>query len=236
MARIARNEYPTIQHLVDVEGRKVAEVATSYGCTPANIYAILGKVRRLAPEAIPQHDLVPPGTPAPAGVEAPAEPSPTTDAALPLAAPIGLFADLPEQAAPQQAGPAANEVNPASRAAAASAQPASNAGAAAPKMTKQEQVAAVPPPAPANAPSGRAAREVPIPSRAPRAGARSGKGTGVALLMRTSDGEETAHPFRSLEELLPASKPLLRSAARSPEPIWFSVQHVDLDAFAEEDF
>ncbi len=46
MARIARAEYPAIQHLVDVEGRKVAEVAASYGCTPANIYAILGKACR----------------------------------------------------------------------------------------------------------------------------------------------------------------------------------------------
>jgi hypothetical protein len=54
--------------------------------------------------------------------------------------------------------------------------------------------------------------------------------------MRTSDGEETAHPFRSLEELLSASKPILRSASRSPEPIWFSIQQVDLDAFAAEDF
>ena len=39
MARIARDEYLTIQHLVDAEGKKVAEVAASYGCTPANIYA-----------------------------------------------------------------------------------------------------------------------------------------------------------------------------------------------------
>ncbi|WP_158292461.1 hypothetical protein [Paracraurococcus ruber] len=54
--------------------------------------------------------------------------------------------------------------------------------------------------------------------------------------MRTSDGEEAVHPFRSLEDLLSASKPILRSAVRSPEPIWFSVQEVELEAVAAEDF
>jgi hypothetical protein len=58
---------------------------------------------------------------------------------------------------------------------------------------------------------------------------------GYALLMRTSDGEEAVNPFRSLDELLAATKPILRTAARSPEPIWFSIQQVDLDAL-EDDF
>ena len=53
---------------------------------------------------------------------------------------------------------------------------------------------------------------------------------GYALLMRTSDGEEAVNPFRSLDELLSAAKPILRTAARSPEPIWFSIQQVDLEA------
>ena len=52
--------------------------------------------------------------------------------------------------------------------------------------------------------------------------------------MRASDGEEAAHPFRSLEELLSAAKPLLRTAARSLEPIWFSIQQVDLDALGDD--
>ena len=52
---------------------------------------------------------------------------------------------------------------------------------------------------------------------------------------RTSDGEEAVHPFRSLDELLSAAKPILRTAARSPEPIWFSIQQVDLEAL-EDDF
>ncbi|WP_157033806.1 hypothetical protein [Belnapia moabensis] len=52
--------------------------------------------------------------------------------------------------------------------------------------------------------------------------------------MRTSDGEEAVNPFHSLEELLSAAKPLLRTAARSPEPIWFSIQQVDLDTLGDE--
>ncbi|MFT8247129.1 hypothetical protein [Roseomonas sp. BN140053] len=57
---------------------------------------------------------------------------------------------------------------------------------------------------------------------------------GYALLMRTSDGEEAVNPFRSLEDLLAAAKPILRTAARSPEPIWFSIQQVDLNALDED--
>jgi hypothetical protein len=52
--------------------------------------------------------------------------------------------------------------------------------------------------------------------------------------MRTSDGDETVHPFRSIEELLSGVKPLLRIASRSPEPIWFSIQHVNLSDLSLE--
>lgn len=51
--------------------------------------------------------------------------------------------------------------------------------------------------------------------------------------MRTSDGEEAVNPFRSLEDLLSAAKPILRDAARSPEPVWFSIQAVDLAALED---
>lgn len=52
MARIPREEHATIRRRIDVEGQKVAEVAATYGCTPANIYAILAKQRRQgAPDA-----------------------------------------------------------------------------------------------------------------------------------------------------------------------------------------
>ncbi|TDH60463.1 hypothetical protein E2C06_21690 [Dankookia rubra] len=236
MARIARDEYPTIQHLVDVEGKKVAEVAASYGCTPANIYAILGKVRRLTAEASPQSDPTPPGTPVLAEAEAPAESSPTTDPASPPALAADLFADLPEQTAPRQTGPAATKDGPASWGPTTAAEPGPVAAAPPSETRKQEQMVTAPAPAPARAPSRRVDREAPPTSSTSRPGSRSGKGTGVALLMRTSDGEETAHPFRSLEELLSASKPILRSAARSSEPIWFSIQQVDLYAFAADDF
>ena len=51
---------------------------------------------------------------------------------------------------------------------------------------------------------------------------------GMGLLMRTQDGEETMTPFRSLDDLLSAIKPILRAGARSAEPVWFSLQPVDL--------
>ena len=73
------------------------------------------------------------------------------------------------------------------------------------------------------APAG-PAKPVPIP-RAAKAG--------YGLLMRASDGEEAVHPFRSLEELLSAAKPILRMAARSPEPVWFSIQPIDLAALED---
>ena len=53
---------------------------------------------------------------------------------------------------------------------------------------------------------------------------------GMALMMRTADGEENLTPFRSLDDLLSAVKPILRAAARSPDAVWFSIQPVDLAA------
>ena len=37
MARISKTDHPRILHLVDVDRRKVVEVAAEYGCTPANM-------------------------------------------------------------------------------------------------------------------------------------------------------------------------------------------------------
>ncbi|MBB5696434.1 hypothetical protein [Muricoccus pecuniae] len=51
--------------------------------------------------------------------------------------------------------------------------------------------------------------------------------------MRAGDGEEAVSPFRSLDGLLAAAKPILRNAARSPEHVWFSIQSVDLDALED---
>jgi hypothetical protein len=50
------------------------------------------------------------------------------------------------------------------------------------------------------------------------------------FVVRTIVGEETVKPFRSLEDLLSAIKPILRTAAHNPEPVWFSVQPVDAAA------
>jgi hypothetical protein len=236
MARIARDAYPKIQHLVDVEGKKVAEVAASYGCTPANIYAILNKTRRLAGEASTQAGPKSPAVPVPAEADALLETPRAVVTCSDPAPPADLFADIPEQTTPRPKGPAETDEVPASKEPVASGEHAPMAKAPAPKIKAQERVAAPPSPAPTSPPTSRADRGPPTAARTPRGGARIGKGTGVALLMRTSDGEETAHPFRSLEELLSASKPILRSAARSSEPIWFSIQQVDLDAFAAEDF
>jgi transposase-like protein len=79
-------------------------------------------------------------------------------------------------------------------------------------------------------------RAAPAPARqemrrpAPAPAAIGGKlaKPGMGLLMRTPDGEETMTPFRSLDDLLSAIKPILRAGARSPEPVWFSLQTVDL--------
>ena len=160
MARIDKADHARILQLIDTEGRKVADVAAEYGCTPANIYALCRKLRA-APMNHPE--------PKPAATAVPAKP------------PTDLFA------------------------AAASPPPA---------------VATVTQLPPAKAPSSPAASK-PV-------GARLAK-PGFGLIMRTDDGETTA-PFASLEDLLTAIKPILRSAARSPDPVWFSIGPIDLAA------
>jgi len=89
---------------------------------------------------------------------------------------------------------------------------------------------AVPVPAAAAA---RPAAALVQPREEPRRPAPAGLGgklakPGMGLMMRTPDGEETMTPFRSLDDLLSAIKPILRAGARSPEPVWFSLQPVDL--------
>jgi hypothetical protein len=66
MAKIAKSEYAKIQQLTSVEGRKVAEVADLYGCTPANIYAILAKLRRTGGDSTGIPAAAPDQVPAPA--------------------------------------------------------------------------------------------------------------------------------------------------------------------------
>ena len=62
-------------------------------------------------------------------------------------------------------------------------------------------------------------KQMPPPGAAKKSqglGAKLAK-PGVALMMRTAEGEENLTPFRSLDDLLSAVKPILRAAARSPD-------------------
>ena len=192
MPRIPREAHAAIRRQIDVENRKVAEVAAAYGCTPANIYAILARLRR---QDAPGEGNDPP-------VPGTAAPEPAAD----------LFAEtaavLPVTVAP--AAPALDPADPPSPMAAGAASP----------------VAPSKPPADRPSPTTPARSKPVVPATRPNK-------TGYALLMRTGDGEEAVNPFRSLDELLAASKPILRTAARSPEPIWFSIQQVDLEALED---
>jgi hypothetical protein len=210
MPRIPREEHAAIRHRVDIAGQKVAEVAAAYGCTPANIYAILARLRRQdgqsAGDAVPSTSVTeasPAFVPADAAsadlfaglVEAKSDPAPLA-AVAPIAA-------EPPATAPDPPLPFA-------------------------VMAPEPPPSPVVPQAPVRADHTKVAPRPPAPASAPGTGK-----AGYALLMRTSDGEEAVNPFRSLDELLTAAKPILRTAARSPEPIWFSIQQVDLDALED---
>jgi hypothetical protein len=212
MPRISREEHAAIHHRADVEGQKVAEVAAAYGCTPANIYAILARLRRQGAQEMSDVGI-------PASV---AE-------AYPGSGPIGassadLFGELgdaiPDPTPSAATPPVAQEL------------PVTTPGSLSPPTV----TAPAPPPARSASPAPLRSGGVEAAPRfsPPLPTPRSGK-AGYALLMRTSDGEEAVNPFRSLDELLSAAKPILRTAARSPEPIWFSIQQVNLDAL-EDDF
>ena len=235
MARIPREEHATIRHRVDVEGVKVAEVATAYGCTPANIYAILARQRRpgngdaSAPGAMPTVvgagsatvgavPLGPVGEPVTdeAGSAAPATTTPVTST-LARATPVASAT-----AASATAASKSDTSKPY-----ASGQVVSSAALAKPGTTSARPAAPPVPPRPSR--GGAAPR-----GAAPATAARAGK-MGYALMMRSGDGEEAVNPFRSLEDLLAASKPILRNAARSAEPVWFSIQQVDLDALEDSE-
>jgi hypothetical protein len=174
MARISKDHHPAILRMVDVEGRKVADVAVEFGCTPANIYALLKKLRHGAVERQPE----------------------PTCSQPPLA-----FDQPPEVAA-------GHDVN---------------------VVAFGRPEAAAPTVAVAPAETRAAPQAAPEPARrgSEAVGARLAK-PGFGLLMRTADGEEQVTPFRSLDDLLSAVKPILRASARSSEPVWFSLQPMDL--------
>jgi hypothetical protein len=170
MSRVAKADHATILRMVDVEHRKVPDVAAQYGCTPANIYAILKRMR------------------AGEGVSVDAEPANPEDASVAEAAPAASTAAIVD-------------------------------------------LFSAPPPVEPR-PIVQAAPEPVMAARSVAKGGSQGVGKmlkpGFGFHMRTAEGEESVMPFRSLEDLLSAAKGILRGAAKSPEPVWFSIQSLDL--------
>jgi hypothetical protein len=232
MARIAKSEYPKIQQMVQAEGRKVPEVATMYGCSPANIYAILSKLRRHEGAVAPAQS----GLASTSAHDGPTE-MPSVAGDRPAAvAHGGMAGDLLAAIEGANAAPAPQEAG-----AAPSEEPAE-----APLLVQPEQVAPIlavpspvaeepritmPSPGPSAArqpaPGGAARKPAAALSLVETKPARAAK-TGYALCMRSSDGDEASTPFRSLDELLSAVKPMLRNVARSPDPVWFSIRQINL--------
>lgn len=167
VTRLSKEDQARVLTFVTEEHRPVRAVAAEMGCTPAAIYALLGRVRR----------------------ERAAEPPPAEQPPLAL--------DAATEAPPMVTKPA-------------TPQPAVLQPAAPPL------VQAVPPP-----------REGAAPLADRPLGARISK-PGMGLVTRSADGDESLLPFRSLDDLLSAIKPILREGARSPEPVWFSLRAIDL--------
>ncbi|GAB2289333.1 hypothetical protein Dimus_023637 [Dionaea muscipula] len=222
MARLKKEDHARILHLVDVERRAVREIAAEFGCTAATIYGLLAKLRRGAgekgeAEAVAEEGEAAAGATLSAqpglGLESqPAAPQPaasqpdTPAASHSVIIPFEPMADKPvtakraivperQSAAPRPAAP----------------QPAAPRPAA-PQPTALQP--ATPEPV-ASEPIAR--RSAPMAERRPALGARLSK-PGMGLVMRTEDGEETMTPFRSIDDLLSAIKPVLRATARNPDP------------------
>jgi transposase-like protein len=185
MARVAKAEHARIHRMVEVEKRKVADVAAEFGCTAPTIYAIVSKLRRNEASPVIEPGIEP-------GIEeeaAPAGPVPAESVAAPA---VDLFSAAPVRVAPPRP--------------AASAPPA---------------------PPPSVIPTPSAAPVARLVEKSAGVGNKLAK-PGFGFHMRTADGEESVAPYRSLEDLLSAAKNVLRSAARSSEPVWFSIQPLDL--------
>jgi hypothetical protein len=180
MPRVAKSDHAQIRLMVEVEQRKVPDVAAQYGCTPANIYAILKRMKAGEGEA--------------AAVAA--------ETAEVAAAPV------------VEAGPEAAKPVPAATA----------------SIVDLFSVATAPSPDATSEMPPRVDRASPARPVAKSGGGGSGKllKPGFGFHMRTAEGEESVMPFRSLEDLLSAAKGILRGAAKSPEPVWFSIQSLDL--------
>jgi hypothetical protein len=224
MARINKEDHPAILRMVDVENRKVSEVAAEFGCTPANIYVLLGKLRRSLGETSERSSAQQPlaldqGLPPSAAVV-----SPGVEAHQ--FAEAGPMADLAESDQHEIAEPARPSEEGGNVLSFDRATPNAALG---PEIVQAE--ARVTEPVASAAPAPKATRPAARPgaNTPAKVGAKLAK-PGVGLVMRTADGEESLAPFRSLDDLLSAIKPILRASARSADPVWFSLQPVDLSA------
>lgn len=228
MARISKDEHPRILQMVDSEHRKVAEVAAEYGCTPANIYALLSKLRR---QVAPEGEAV-------STRETSADTSSQSDAETHVSSPAGeppiepavtdLFAP-----GPKLVEATVHETKADNRRKRPAAETARITDVKTPERAPASPMAAVQRPKPevVASPSARSAvTQLPAPGSARKGGGLGASlaKPGMALVMRSAEGEENMTPFRSLDDLLSAVKPILRAAARSPDAVWFSIQPVDL--------
>ena len=226
MARIGKDQHSRILQMVDSEHRKVAAVAAEYGCTPANIYALLSKLRREGSS----------GVEAVSNLEGSADKvsAPNTEG-LPASQAAGLAVEaVPDLFAldPKIEELSVRDTNAGKRRNRPPVAPDSVTDVKAPEREPIPQTAAAQRTEPdmTSLPSRSVISRTPPPGsgkKGPGLGATLAK-PGMALMMRTAEGEENLTPFRSLNDLLSAVKPTLRAAARSPDAVWFSVQPVDL--------
>ncbi len=226
MARIAKTEHPRILHLVDNEHVRVADVAAEYGCTPANIYALLGKLRQTTRARAVHESTVA------EVVDASLSNHPGEDVKVP--APVAI---LPEDLFAGGAVPSAEpSIEPITRKSALPDREHPAHGDAGGGLPRAAPMAAQDPAVGGGKPTGSgwsfaSVADLPgskaVPSKSRNVGANLTK-VGFGLVMRTAEGDENMTPFRSIDDLLSAVKPILRSAARSQDTIWFSIQPVDL--------
>ncbi len=228
MARIGKQEHPRILQMVDTEHRKVAEVAAEYGCTPANIYALLGKLRREASRSVETAGAIQDTAERASPLNVEEQLLPHLAAPAAIAAVQDLFASGLVSGASPALDPKGSRLHTPSTAPAVSSE---DVGVSQKRPTPS--LAAV---SRQELPADAASTPHAVVERLPASGTiRKAAGVGaalsepgMALVMRTADGEENLTPFRSLDDLLSAVKPILRAAARSPDAVWFSIQPVDL--------
>ncbi len=233
MARISKAEHARILRAVDVEHRKVADVAAEHGCTPANIHALLGKLRRAGGEA----GIVAAAADTAATISSSS--ADRTEVTTPGLGEASIAADL-FAAAAVEAPASAGSADPATGQpgqVAAGVDRESNVAATVvtPAWTAPDVVRSGQGQPAVSSPRGGPTTVMDLPRQASsvtshrRMDSKLAK-PGFGLVMRAPEGDESLTPFRSLDDLLSAVKPILRAAARSPDAVWFSIQPIDLAA------